>query len=224
MTGLLSNARLLAVLGRRQYLPPVLSKIHESTATPVVATVLTGTVAGVLAFCVDISVLTELVSAATLAIFSVVNCAALVCVVKDHGLPDREDRVGEVATWSDLGLSRRTAVSVAAICAAPVVASALSRLTGSAATSMALIAVFVWLPACLRISRGANAAVTLEYGPGVWAPACGVLSTGFLFCSLHAGSLMQYAAVLAVGYGIYAGSASRRREERAMLEYVAGLE
>ena len=223
MTGLLSNARLLAVLSRQRYLPFILSRIHESTATPVIATVFTGAVAGLLALLVDISVLTELVSAATLAIFTVVNIAALVCVLQSvHGDPPSSALLSLSSSSVPLTSGTPpitgpipTSWPVGMICASPIVASALSRLTESAAASTMFTTVFVWLPACLMVSRIAHAPI--------WAPAFGVLSTGFLFCSLHAGSLVQYAVYIAVGYGVYMASSKRRREEAALVEYVEGL-
>lgn len=209
MTGLLANARLLAVLGRKRYLPAGLATIHGTTSTPVVATVLTGCVAGALAFLVDISVLTELVSAATLAIFSVVNCAALVTALK--GVEDAEADARPLLTKAPLRLQ---SPPVAAICASPLVASALSRLTGSSATSMACVTLFVWLPACLKVHRGCGAPV------GLWQSAFGILSTGFLFSSLHVGSLFQYAIYLVAGYVAFLAT-SRAREDHALAAYVA---
>ena len=207
MTGLLANARLLAVLGRKRYLPAGLATIHGATATPVVATVLTGCAAGTLAFLIDISVLTELVSAATLAIFTVVNCAALVTVLKDEGAED----AGALHSPAKAPL-RLQSPPVGAICASPLVASALSRLTGSSAASMAFVALFLWLPACLKVSGAC--------GAPIWSPAFGILSTGFLFSSLHVGSLFQYAAYLLAGYVAYLAT-SRAREDHALAAYVS---
>ena len=220
MTALLSNARLLAVLGRKRYLPRSFSSIHESTATPVVATVFTGVVAGTLALLIDISVLTELVSAATLAIFFVVNCAALSMILKDS---DAEETKASTTATGILDAADTTirdkhplrSPAVGTICASPLAASALSRITGSPAASTTCVMLFVWLPACLKVaSRTCRAPI--------WSPAFGILSTGFLFCSLHAGSLLQYAAYLAVGYVAYLTSA-KHREDAAIEAYVANL-
>lgn len=207
MTGLLANARLFAVLGRKRYLPVGLATIHGATATPVVSTVLTGCTAGALALLVDISVLTELVSAATLAIFFVVNCAAMATVLKGE-----EAAVASPSPLPAEAPLRLQSPPVGAICASPLVASALSRLTGSSATSTVCVMLFLWLPACLKVSR--------TCGAPIWSPAFGILSTGFLFSSLHVASLIQYAVYLLAGYVAYLAT-SRAREDHALATYVA---
>lgn len=76
MTGLLSQARLFAVLGRARLLPAKLGNVNPSNGVPLTATLVTGTAAAAFAFVMDIDALAELVSVGTLYVFYTV-CAGV---------------------------------------------------------------------------------------------------------------------------------------------------
>ena len=76
MTGLLSQSRLFVVLGRERLLPGALARVQPDTNCPLVATVVTGGCAAVLALFLDINILAELVSVGTLYVFYAV-CAGV---------------------------------------------------------------------------------------------------------------------------------------------------
>lgn len=68
-----SLSRLLVILGRAEFVPSILTQVHPKTETPVVATLVTGLIGGILAFFVPLVVLADLVSLGTLAAFALVS-------------------------------------------------------------------------------------------------------------------------------------------------------
>jgi len=206
MTGLLANARLLTVLGRHRFLPAILSKVFRRTNTPVMSTCVTGVIAGTLAFCMDISTLTELVSAGTLFIFYVVNLGALV-LVTTHG-------------HHGSTLPKPCAISITCICMSPVLCSILSRLASIPWMLIGGIGL-VWTASSfwLHCSIGPTAAQEFSREGStnvfttVWAPSFGIISTGFLFGSLHAVSLLQFLIFIVLGLVIYLVYGSRQNHD-----------
>lgn len=100
MTGLLSHARLLVVLGRQHLLPPMLGAVNQWSKTPLAATIVTGLGAGLLGLVLDIHLLAELVSIGTLYVFYVV-CAGVVYRRYKTTAASREDK--EEGEWKRIG-------------------------------------------------------------------------------------------------------------------------
>lgn len=206
MTGLLANARLLTVLGRHRFLPSALARVFRRTNTPVIATCATGSVAGILAFCMDISTLTELVSAGTLFVFYVVNIGALV-LVTTHG--HHESTVPQPC-----------AIAITCISISPMLCSILSRFGTIPWMLMGFIGL-IWAVSSLWLHRSILPTAAQEFSRDggsnrfftIWAPAFGVLSTGFLFGSLHTSSLLQFLFFMIVGLVFYAVYGCRQNHD-----------
>lgn len=75
---LYAMSRLMVVQARCRLIPEFLARIHPKTESPIVATVITGTIVGVLAFFVPLEVLADLVSMGTLVAFTVVDLSVAV--------------------------------------------------------------------------------------------------------------------------------------------------
>lgn len=204
MTGLLANARLLTVLGRNRFLPAFLARVYRKTNTPIMATCVTGTVAGILAFSMDISTLTELVSAGTLFIFYLVNIGALI-LVATHG-------------HHGSTVPKAAAISISCICVVPVVCSVFDKMN-TTPWIFILPMGLIWIGCCTMLQCTISTTAAQEYADGatsslstVWAPSFGILSTGFLFGSLKLSSLVQFCLYMVLGlviYGVYGARQSR---------------
>ncbi|KAI8467780.1 MAG: amino acid permease-domain-containing protein [Monoraphidium minutum] len=75
---LYAMSRLMVVQARCRLIPEFLARINPRTESPIVATVITGTIVGVLAFFVPLEVLADLVSMGTLFAFTVVDLSVAV--------------------------------------------------------------------------------------------------------------------------------------------------
>jgi APA family basic amino acid/polyamine antiporter len=78
---LLGQPRIFYTMSRDGLLPPIFSKVHPKFKTPYLSTILTGTVALILAGILPISILGELVSIGTLLAFTIV-CIAIIFLRK----------------------------------------------------------------------------------------------------------------------------------------------
>ena len=190
MMGLLSQARLLTVLGREGFLPFALSRINTKTHTPILATSITGLIAGCLAFFVDISSLAELVSAGTLCVFFFVNVGLLV--------------KRTTASKSDGDAIRNIAISC--ICITPILTIFAMRMSLSWILQVATF--LPWVVSCIilkakHINVDPMNKPTYQVPFFPWASASGVLSVGLLFGSLHLSTLVQFFAFMMVGICIY---------------------
>ncbi len=211
MTGLLANARLLTVLGRHRFLPTVLSRVYRRTNTPVIATCVTGGVAGILAFCMDISTLTELVSAGTLFIFYIVNVGALV-LVTTHG-------------HHGSTLPKPCSLCITCISISPILCSIFSRIDPIPWVFMGVIG-FVWAASSFSLHCSIGPTAAQEFSrqgssntfSTIWAPAFGIMSTGFLFGSLHTASLLQFLVFLLIGLFVYLGYGCRQNHKEEYID------
>jgi APA family basic amino acid/polyamine antiporter len=84
---IMGQPRIFYSMSRDGLLPPIFSKLHPKFKTPVVSTVITGTIAMIIAGLFPINVLSELVSIGTLLAFILV-CTAVLVLRKTH--PDVE--------------------------------------------------------------------------------------------------------------------------------------
>lgn len=87
--GLYAMSRLMVVMSRCRLIPEFLARINPRTQGPIVATVVAGTIIGLLAFFVPLIVLADLVSMGTLVAFTVVTLSVAVRgrYVTDKGIP-----------------------------------------------------------------------------------------------------------------------------------------
>jgi APA family basic amino acid/polyamine antiporter len=80
---IMGQPRIFYSMSRDGLLPPIFSKLHPKYKTPVVSTVITGTIAMIIAGLFPINVLSELVSIGTLLAFILV-CTAVLVLRKTH--------------------------------------------------------------------------------------------------------------------------------------------
>ena len=192
MMGLLSQARLLTVLGRERFLPYSLSSVNMKTHTPILATSITGLIAGCLAFFVDISSLAELVSAGTLCVFFFVNAGLLV------------KRTTECTADGDSFRFRTVAISC--ICTTPILTIVAMRMSLSWIFQVAtilpwVVSCIILQTKCIKVDPTNKSTYQVPFFP--WASASGVLSVGLLFWSLQLGTLVQFFGFMMVGICIY---------------------
>lgn len=83
---LYAMSRLIVVMARCRLIPAWLASINARTESPIVATVITGAIVGVLAFFVPLEVLADLVSMGTLFAFTIVDLSV---AVRARYAPDR---------------------------------------------------------------------------------------------------------------------------------------
>ena len=203
MTGLLSQTRLLVVLGREHFLPPALARVSSITNTPLIATFCTGLCSGVLALLVNISFLAELVSAGTLYIFFL-TCLGI--------LFKRYKKV-------NCNPVRRIVGILGCICLSSMLMSA-SYLLGAPWFIMLLMS-SIWLASLLsaRLFLEADLAGSVSgnsfqvpFFP--FLPALGVLFTIHLMCSLSWLAFLEYFIFMVIGLAVYVFYSSARVEER----------
>lgn len=210
MTGLLANARLLTVLGRHKFLPKGLARVYRRTNTPVLATCVTGGIAGILALCIDISSLTELVSAGTLFIFYVVNIGALV-LTTTHG-------------HHGSTVPQPSAIAISCIGISPILCSIFARFEAIPWAIMVCIGL-AWTASSAWLHHSIAPTAAQEFTPDgstsvfstIWAPSFGIISTGFLFGSLHTASLLQFLLYMVVGLIVYAVYGCRQNHDDDIL-------
>lgn len=99
---LLGQPRIFYTMSRDGLLPPVFSKVHPKFKTPYISTLLTGSVAIVLAGILPISILGELVSIGTLLAFSIV-CVSIIILRKTKPDVERPFRTPWVPVIPALG-------------------------------------------------------------------------------------------------------------------------
>lgn len=99
---LLGQPRIFYTMSRDGLLPPVFSKVHPKYKTPYISTLLTGSVAIVLAGVLPISILGELVSIGTLLAFSIV-CVSIIVLRKTKPFVERPFRTPWVPVIPALG-------------------------------------------------------------------------------------------------------------------------
>jgi APA family basic amino acid/polyamine antiporter len=78
IVNLIGQARIFYAMGRDGLLPPTFSRVHARTATPWLATIVTGVLAALIAGILPLGLLGELVSIGTLLAFAVVCGGVLV--------------------------------------------------------------------------------------------------------------------------------------------------
>jgi len=202
MTGLLSQTRLLVVLGREHFLPPALARVSSVTNTPLVATVCTGLCSGILALLVNISFLAELVSAGTLYIFFL-TCLGI--------LFKRYKRAG-------CNPVRRIVGILGCLCASSILMSA-SYLSGAPWFIIVLMS-GIWMASLLsaRLFLEADFAGVHSNSFQVplfpFLPSLGVLFTIHLMCSLSWLAFLEYCIFMLIGIAVYAFYSSARVEQR----------
>jgi APA family basic amino acid/polyamine antiporter len=203
MTGLLSQTRLLVVLGREHFLPPALARVSSITNTPLIATFCTGLCSGLLALLVNISFLAELVSAGTLYIFFL-TCLGI--------LFKRYKKVNCNPVRRILGI-------LACVCTSSVLMSA-SYLLGAPWFIIVLMS-SIWLASLLsaRLFLEADLADSVSgnnfqvpFFP--FLPALGVLFTIHLMCSLSWLAFVEYCIFMMIGLAVYVFYSSARVDQR----------
>ena len=101
---LLGQPRIFFTMSKDGLLPPVFSKVHPKFKTPYISTIVTGSVAMVIAGILPISILGELVSIGTLLAFIIVCISVLVLRKSQTGYSQAvQDTMG--STGSDPGCS-----------------------------------------------------------------------------------------------------------------------
>ncbi len=85
--GLYGQSRIFYAMARDGFLPPVFCRVHPRFRTPVLGTVVTGTIAALLAGLFPIEILSELVSIGTLCAFSVVCVGVMLLRVREPNAP-----------------------------------------------------------------------------------------------------------------------------------------
>ena len=188
MTGLLSQARLFVVLGRERLLPAALAHVHPTTNCPLVATLVTGGCAALLALFLDINILAELVSVGTLYVFYAV-CAGTY-FWRCH-LPG--------STMPQPALARLGALTLSSLCLS---ISFTYRAPGI------LLAVFsiAWICAavamCTLHSHRCPARFSVPYFPAT--SILGILFTIHLLCSLGWPAYVRFVVWMVLGSAVYA--------------------
>ena len=201
MTGLLSQTRLLTVLGREGYLPSPLATVHKRTNTPVIATIVTGCTSGALAFLMDINSLAELVSMGTLYIFLFV---CLGVIFKRHHWESHAPLSHCIAhlLWT---ISSCLGISISYILGA----------------SWLIIIGFgtVYVASCLFAqyhkpflsSSPQQTSFRVPFFP--WIPSFGVFFCLHLMCSLSWISYVAYGAFMVLGLAVYAFDSTKRVDQ-----------
>jgi APA family basic amino acid/polyamine antiporter len=211
MSGLLSQSRLLLVLGRERLLPAWLARVAAGSGAPVNATLVTGAAAGLMALTVEIQLLAEMVSAGTLYVFWAVTCGVVF---------RRCHRAGEPGGARVL---RRLGALTAA----------------SAALSLSYTYGAPWAAVAGAGAGWAGAAAAVAAMPTVWAPekfavplfpatpVLGVLFTIHLLCSLGWPAYVRFAVWMAAGaavYGLYGARSAQAEEDLAEARFRAQLD
>lgn len=199
MTGMLSQARLLVVLGRSALLPKALAHIRKGNGTPLIATIVTGAAAACLAFVLDINTLAELVSVGTLYVFCTV-CAATIlrrCHISGEGSPFPVLWRLAAAVMSAAGASMSYTLG------APIV--------------VPLCFLFLWMTATVLLHILPILRYPSKFAIPLfpWLPSLGILSTMHLLCSLGWPAYVRFALWMMMGMVIYAlfGARSADSEE-----------
>eukprot|EP00897_Mesotaenium_endlicherianum_P010858 jgi/Mesen1/9800/ME000007S09854 len=84
LVGLMGQARITVVIARAHLIPVAFARVHESTGTPILATLLLGGISALLSFFASLEALTSMVSIGTLVIFLMVAAAL---IFKRHYAP-----------------------------------------------------------------------------------------------------------------------------------------
>ncbi|MED6221088.1 Carnitine O-acetyltransferase mitochondrial [Stylosanthes scabra] len=119
MGGILPQPRILMAMARDGLLPSFFSDINKRTQVPVKSTIVTGLVAGILAFTMEVSELAGMVSVGTLLAFTIVAISVLILRYippDDVPLPDSLQEpilsVSERCIWSGLETTEKDNVAV----------------------------------------------------------------------------------------------------------------
>ena len=187
MTGMLSQARLLVVLGRSALLPKKLANVRKGNGTPMIATIVTGMAASSLALFLDISTLAELVSVGTLYVFCTV-CAAVVyrrCHIHGEGSPTP-------VIW-------RLAASIL------TAAGASSSYTLGGSLYVTLIFLVLWVISVIGLYTLPVVRPPPKFSMPLFPflPALGMLSTLHLLCSLGWPAYVRFALWMVIGIAVY---------------------
>lgn len=224
MTGLLSQARLFAVLGRARLLPAKLGEVNPTSGVPLTATLLTGIAAAIFAFFMDIDALAELVSVGTLYVFYTV-CAGVyyrrlnsqlalngVCEVEEEFNGHHGRSVGAVkdgTTFRIVGLTIASlGMSISYTLAAP---SVIVFTFASSVLIMLGIMVVHWHHRCrkdgggpVQVVPGSSAPIAhFEVPFFPMTPALGMIFTVHLLCSLGFIAYVRFTVWFLVGALVY---------------------
>ena len=214
MTGLLSQTRLLTVLGRQRFLPPILAHVHEKTSTPLVATWVTGMISGILALSIDIAVLAEAVSAGCLYVFFLVNLGILVrntCSRHRRHTKDSEGSLLKRIRVTTYACISWICISSALMSISFILELHVSILIGFALSWIASVSVLhLYCSKDHALDKAEPSSITLSSKRGdfkvplfPWTPAFGVLSTTHLLCSLNWVTLVQFLIYMLLGVLVY---------------------
>mmetsp|Transcript_12496 Transcript_12496/g.25096 ORF Transcript_12496/g.25096 Transcript_12496/m.25096 type:complete len:584 (+) Transcript_12496:162-1913(+) len=239
MTGLLSQTRLLTVLGRQRFLPPILSHVYHKTSTPLVATWVTGIISGFLALSIDIAVLAEAVSAGCLYVFFLVNLGVLVRNTCIH--PHKRTKEVEGSLSKQIQLITYACVSW--ICISSALLSISFTLDMNALLLIGIALSWMASVTMLHLHCSKKHAHDPAESPSStsgsarkgdfkvplfpWTPAFGVLSTTHLLCSLSWVTLVQFLIYMLLGVILYIVFGSHRIEQfekHSQTSSVSGVE
>jgi APA family basic amino acid/polyamine antiporter len=200
MTGLLSQARLFVVLGRERLLPAALAKVHPTTNCPLVATLVTGGCAAILALLLDINILAELVSVGTLYVFYAV-CAGTY-FWRCH-LPG--------TTRPQPALAGLGALTVSSICLS-------ISFTYRAPVVLLIIFALAWICAaammCTLRSQRSPSRFAVPFFPAT--SILGILFTIHLVCSLGWPAYVRFVVWMVLGAAVYALYGAKAAEAHEM--------
>ncbi|KAK9696995.1 hypothetical protein RND81_08G008900 [Saponaria officinalis] len=196
----IGQARYLTHIARTHMMPPWLSKVNETSGTPVNATIVMMVATAIIAFFTDLNILANLLSISTLIIFMLVALALLVRRYYATGVTTPKDRNNFL------------------ICLALILGSAVATSTFWGVTQTGWVAYTVtgpvWFIAtlCLRLFVPQARAPTVWGVPLVpWLPSASIMINIFLLGSIDKDSFVRFSIwtlILLVYYFLFGLHAS----------------